>query len=282
MKIKPNNLKMRTVSVAGKKICVYEANRRAKESVLFLHGFMSDATSLKEYIEQVGSDKRIIAPDLPGFGESDALEGEVSLARYARWVDQFCEALKITPSVIVGYSFGAYVAVQYLVNAKVQARLVLLCPVVHIRWQVRMYGQGFRLVSLRNEAFAEKLYRKQYDMTTAYVRKNKHPLIRKGLYERRRNELEYLRSDIVLKLFTQFLTFDLMRYAPKITVPTVIITAAKDNLASNQATQTFAENVGSKQLTCIEIKHAGHLLPIEEPHLLALTTENYINETSMS
>lgn len=279
MKNKSLNLRSRNVVVNGKKVCLYEANTQAQESVLFLHGFMSDATSIKEYIEELGTTKRVIAPDLPGFGESECLDKEdVSLEYYSKWVSDLCKTIGVTPSVVVGYSFGAYIAVQYTVDSGSNAKLVLVCPVVHIRWQVRLYGHGFRLMSLRHRSFAEKLYRMQYDMTTAYIRRNKHPLIKKGLYKRRRNELQYLRSDVVLELFTRFLKFNFTDYAPKIKNRTVIITAARDNLASNNATQRFAEGIAGDRLVYIDIKKAGHLLPIEEPYLLALTTTSYIDE----
>lgn len=279
MKNKTLSLRTRSITVRGKKVRIYEANTRAKESVLFLHGFMSDATSIKEYIEQTGTTKRVIAPDLPGFGESECLENDdVNLEHYAGWVEDLCSVMQLEPSIVVGYSFGVYVAVQYVVASRRDIKLILVCPVVRIRWQVRLYGHGFRLMSLRNNAFAVKLYRLQHDLTTAYVRRNNHPLVRKDLYERRRNELAYLNPNLILKLFTQFLKFDLMSYASKVKNRTVIITAARDNLASNDATQLFAERVASKHLAYIDIKRAGHLLPIEEPSLLALTTANYIEE----
>lgn len=277
MKSKAIRLTSRTIRVNGKIVRLYEANPRAKEVVLFLHGFMSDATSIQEYIEQTGTDKRVIAPDLPGFGESERPD-EVSLKMYAEWVHDLCSELRIDPVMVVGYSFGAYIAVQYILQQKSKAQLLLICPVVHIRWQVRVYGNGFRLIALRNTVLAEKLYRMQHDMTTLYVRRHRHPAIRKELLQRRREELDYLQSDIVLQLFTEFLQFNMLHYAKNITNTVVIITAARDNLASNAATKKFATALRSCHVTQVEVKHAGHLLPIEEPYILALATANYINE----
>lgn len=277
MKNKSAQLTSRTVRISGRSVRLYESNPQAKDVVLFLHGFMSDATSMQEYIEQTGADKHVIAPDLPGFGESER-PSNVSLGGYAAWVNELCDELKVKPVVVVGYSFGAYIAVQYILQQKSKAKLLLLCPVVHIRWQVRLYGKGFRLIALRNAAFAEKLYRMQHDMTTLYVRRHKHPAVRKELLQRRRDELDYLQSDVVLQLFTEFLRFDLLTYAKQITNSTIIITAARDNLASNAATKKFAAMLCSKHVTHIDVRHAGHLLPIEEPYILALATASYINE----
>lgn len=281
MKSKQYILQARDIKVCGRQVHYYEANSRSGEVVLFLHGFMSDATSIKDYIEQLGADKRLIAPDLPGFGLSEQLEGEVSLDDYVAWVEEFCQRLGIEPSVVVGYSFGAYVSVRYLLTLKNQrTRLVLICPVVNIQWQVRLYGHGFRLIALRNVALAEKLYRLQHDVTTLYVRRQRHPAVRKALLRRRRDELAYLRARLVLRLFADFLKFNFMSHAKDIKNPTVIITASRDNLASNRATAKFAAAIASTDLTYIDIKHAGHLLPIEEPYLLAVSTAAYISRPS--
>lgn len=276
MKIYERTIKINGVSVR------YFTNLRSLNTgsnniVLLLHGFMSDGTSMMGVAETFDEGTQFIVPDLPGFGGSEAISQQAHLSDYVGWLDGFITELNIEPTVYVGYSFGAYLAILYLAKYKVTkaARLILITPVVRISWQVRVYGRGFRFMAVKIRKLAERLYYLQYDMTTRYLRRSKHPTTRLLLHEKRREELEFLNPDLVLKLFGEFLEIDLMRYAKKITHPTLVLIASKDNVAKNNATRQFARTVRGP-VSVVEIRHAGHLLPMEEPSVTAVSMRSHL------
>lgn len=278
--MKMSKFSSKTVYVNGRKVQYFTNGQKGKDPLVMLHGFMSDASSLVPLAEYMQADKPVIIPDLPGFGESEALDEKDGIRAYVDWLQHFLEALRIeSASAIIGYSFGAYIAVLYT-SIFAQApgtKLILLTPVVKIDWRVRLYGHGFRLASIKARKTAERLYLLQYDMTTRYLRKAKHPHVKNALMERRREELAYLNPEIVLRLFSDFLELDMYSYASRITVPTIIVTASKDNVAATSATRHFSQMI-KKPIIMVDILHAGHLLPIEEPLLLATTLKNYLAE----
>jgi pimeloyl-ACP methyl ester carboxylesterase len=61
-----------TSEVAGVKIFYREAGDRGAPTVLLLHGFPTSSHMFRNLIPQLAGDFHIIAPDLPGFGFSDA------------------------------------------------------------------------------------------------------------------------------------------------------------------------------------------------------------------
>lgn len=268
----------KTTKVHGKTVRYYRTRSNGKEPILILHGFMSDATGLKKFADSLRTDRPIIIPDLPGFGESECPDKNDGLKSYVGWLDDFLKHIDAAPSTIIGYSFGAYIAVMYtaLFNKSKNAKLILITPVVKINWQVRLYGRGFRLMALKNARFAERLWLLQHDMTTRYLWRNRHPSSRNDLMARRREELVYLQPELVLRLFSEFLELNFLTYAKKLKTPTVIVTAANDNVAVASATRSFAEMIKAPVLV-MKLAHAGHLLPIEEPTILAAALKGHIS-----
>ena len=83
--------------------------------LLFLHGWGLAHHAYKRPLKrlvQLGC--RVFAPAQPGFGGTpDLPKGELTLAGYAAWIDDFLTAVGVTePLIVVGHSFGGGVAIQ--------------------------------------------------------------------------------------------------------------------------------------------------------------------------
>ena len=92
----------------GLRLRCFEAGEGPRTIVL-LHGAGVDSASLSwrevlPLLAEAGC--RVIAPDLPGYGGSDRIEGVYSLPFYADTVAQFIEALHCGPVVLGGLSLG--------------------------------------------------------------------------------------------------------------------------------------------------------------------------------
>lgn len=77
--------------------------------VLLLHGFPHDRTLWSAQLAAPPAGARLIAPDLPGFGESASV-GVPSLDAWADWCMAFCDALAVDRVVVAGLSMGGYLA----------------------------------------------------------------------------------------------------------------------------------------------------------------------------
>jgi 3-oxoadipate enol-lactonase len=77
--------------------------------VLLLHGFPHDRTLWAAQLAAPPAGARLIAPDLPGFGES-ASAAVPSLDHWADWTIALLDALGIDRAVIGGLSMGGYLA----------------------------------------------------------------------------------------------------------------------------------------------------------------------------
>lgn len=91
----------------------YESLGDGKEMVL-IHGFPLDHSIWLGVAELLRSDFRVIMPDLPGFGASDALVEPGSMEAYCHWLHSFLDALGIDQVYLTGHSMGGYVALHFM------------------------------------------------------------------------------------------------------------------------------------------------------------------------
>ena len=88
------------------------------DTIVLLHGAGVDSAMLSwaEVIPLLSRRYRVIAPDLPGYGESDRIDGEYSLAFYTEMVKGVIEQLADTPVVLVGLSLGGGICLNMALN----------------------------------------------------------------------------------------------------------------------------------------------------------------------
>lgn len=77
--------------------------------VLLLHGFPHDRTLWTAQLAAPPAGARLIAPDLPGFGDSEST-AEATLDAWADWSVALLDALAIEQAVVGGLSMGGYLA----------------------------------------------------------------------------------------------------------------------------------------------------------------------------
>ena len=82
--------------------------------VLLLHGFAADKDNWTRFSNKLTGQYRVIAPDLPGFGESARqLERDYSVSAQSDWLHDFAAALKLDRFHLGGNSMGGHIAAFY-------------------------------------------------------------------------------------------------------------------------------------------------------------------------
>jgi pimeloyl-ACP methyl ester carboxylesterase len=80
-------------------------------------------------LSDLGRDRSVYAPDLPGYGESDAPETAPSVADHAAAVEDLLDSLRLRHVDVLGYQTGSLVAVELALARPEQVRRVLLAGV---------------------------------------------------------------------------------------------------------------------------------------------------------
>ncbi|MBC8099841.1 MAG: alpha/beta hydrolase [Armatimonadetes bacterium] len=96
-----------TVSVNGYAVHYWQAGDPQHRPVVLLHGMFGDAyTQWAEVILLLAEDYYVLAPDLPGFGQSVPLP-DMSLPALLEWLQALYAALTLDSAVVIGSAFGA-------------------------------------------------------------------------------------------------------------------------------------------------------------------------------
>ncbi len=80
--------------------------------VLLIHGMAGSATTWKYVMPALAQRFTVVAPDLPGHGESDKLVGDCSLGAFASTLRDLLVALGHERATVVGQSLGGGIAMQ--------------------------------------------------------------------------------------------------------------------------------------------------------------------------
>jgi pimeloyl-ACP methyl ester carboxylesterase len=113
--------------------------------IILLHGLGATAASFLPMHWDLARDHRVLAVDLPGFGESDKPIRPLHAAYFARWLVGLLDQLGIDRADLIGNSMGGRVALEVgLREPKRVDRLVLLAP--SLAW--RRYRAAARIVRL--------------------------------------------------------------------------------------------------------------------------------------
>ncbi len=137
----------RHVTAMGVGTAYLEAGPADGPPLLLLHGLGATNSSMLPILVDLAADHRVLAPDLPGFGASDAPASAYSAAWFAAWAEAFQTATGSRGAVLVGNSMGGRVALECgLAHPRSVRALVLLSPSPAFR-RLRQYVPLVRRLS---------------------------------------------------------------------------------------------------------------------------------------
>lgn len=103
----------------GTELSFIRAGDASKPAVLLLHGFPTSARSFRDVIPALSQAAYVIAPDLPGSGESGVLPN-VSFSAFGEAISELLDQLTIGPRYIYLHDFGAPVGFHIAMQAPEQ------------------------------------------------------------------------------------------------------------------------------------------------------------------
>ncbi len=102
--------------VAGTELNYVDIGRGDQHPIVFVHGLGGQWQNWLENIPRFAQERRVIVPDLPGFGRSPMPSSKITIEFYGRVLAELCDQLELGPCVLVGNSMGGYIASELAIT----------------------------------------------------------------------------------------------------------------------------------------------------------------------
>lgn len=83
-------------------------------AVLLLHGWAAPASTYRLIIDHLSASHRVIAPDLPGHGDSAEPPEPWNVDRFVDFTEAFVQKIGLDEAVLMGHSFGGRIIIKWL------------------------------------------------------------------------------------------------------------------------------------------------------------------------
>ncbi|MGN6608209.1 MAG: alpha/beta fold hydrolase [Jatrophihabitans sp.] len=142
----PTRTYTRSVRAGGIETFYLEAGPVDAPPVVLVHGLGATNASMLPLIPALSQHHRVIAPDLPGHGGTQATSAAHAARFLGDWLIAFVRETCDRPAVLIGNSLGGRTALEAGLNSPDDvAGLVLLCPAVAFR-KLRQFVPFVRVV----------------------------------------------------------------------------------------------------------------------------------------
>src|SRR5580765_4544765 len=259
---------------------------RERPTILCLHGGPGlDQSTLRPAFSVLSQVSQVIYLDQRGHGRSDrSLPDQWSLARWADDVLGFCQALDIQNPIVLGTSFGGYVAMKYASRyPEHPAKLVLISTSLrgtgHPQRRERVLGAFNR----RGGPEASEAVRRAFDERTpesleAYRR------VCGPLYTHTPPDIDALKRCIpshdIIPFFErpggEGVVFDLSAELSAVRCPTLVIGGGDDPITPVSEQQTIVDALPRGLATLQCFPHAGHGVVRDTPEPMFKTIMDFV------
>lgn len=258
----------KTTRVNGHNVHYWEDGTQHGKPVILLHGGFGDAwVQWKEVIPLLAEEYHVIAPDLPGYSQSDALP-TVRVNRLVEWLKGVLDTLEIDQSVLIGHSFAGLIArlltaempqrfpALLLVNGGVIPAAPLLAKTV-----ARVPGLGklvFNRVASSTTTNSElaRIFQNQDTLTSEFVAR----------VQQNRDGLARLMQGLTVSAIPQERT-------PL--VPVCLLWGEEDPVTPVWAAENIKKGIPGARLNLIA--GCGHLPHVEAPDVFATQVSFFLN-----
>ncbi|MGL4626466.1 MAG: alpha/beta fold hydrolase, partial [Plesiomonas shigelloides] len=87
-----------------------------KPTLLFLHGLGTNSTDWQPQLSAFSPYYRVLAPDLPGHGQSEPLTSHRGIPEMTRALSRWLLTQNCGPVIVIGLSLGALVGLELLLK----------------------------------------------------------------------------------------------------------------------------------------------------------------------
>lgn len=247
---------------AGIHYSLHEGGKANQKPVILIHGAGSDHLIWPASIRRLVG-HTVIALDLPGHGHSTGV-GCQSIGDYTAAVTEFLATHGIFQAAFVGYGMGGAIALQLALDFP---QHVIGVGIISAGAHFNLPGEMTAYLSNpATTAAGIQMLRERLVCDSPLA-----PVVSEGL-----KALTAARPSVVYNDWHACSRFDLSADLARINIPAYVACGAKDRLTSLNQAKLLAAGLPMAHMDAIH--GAGHLLPREQPEVLAAGLKRFLDD----
>ena len=229
-------------------------------ALVLLHGFPFHRSMWRGQTSALGGEFRVVAPDLRGFGETPAGDGEMTMEALAEDVAALLDALNLPRVILGGLSMGGYVAFEFFRKSPGRLRALVLAD-------TRPQADNEDARRTREESAQRALKEGVEPIVESMLPK----LLTQDTRERGGEVVEAVRAMMLgtrpesaaAALRAMAVRRDQTDLLPSINVPTLVVVGGEDSITPPADSEAMSAKIEGARLVVVE--GAGHLSNVERP-----------------
>jgi pimeloyl-ACP methyl ester carboxylesterase len=259
---------LRTLRLEGARVNYAEMGEPDAPPLVMVHGLSGCWQNWLENIPHFARTHRVVALDLPGFGDSPIPEWEISIPAYGKLLHEFCGELGLAPCVLVGNSMGGFVSAEAATaSPDIVERLVLVSAagITHARIRKEPAEMAARMAA----AAAPLAMRFQ---ANSLRRPRMRRIAFQGVFhapDRMRPELLWeqyhgaMNAPGFLPAVQTLIGYDFTDRLETVDEPTLIVWGRNDRIVSPADAYGYAKHLRNSQVVIFD--RCGHCPQLERP-----------------
>ena len=243
-------------------------DRGSGQGVLFLHGWGTDFSSFRTFLDRMsepGIGYRVCAPDLPGFGGSDEPPSAWGVDDYVDFALDFLAELNIRSAVLIGHSFGGRIAV------KLAARKIL--P-VEIPKMILVDSAGVRRKKTAKQTARLLLYKAVKRLVSIEPVRKKFPDLLEKWRKKTGSEDYRNASPRMRECMVKAINEDLTQCLPSISCPTLLIWGENDTATPLEHAKIMEKLIPDAGL--VVLKNAAHYSFLDQGYTFGKVLDSFL------
>lgn len=279
---------LRWVEVDGRPVNVCDVGDGPP--LLFVHGHSGRWANWMLNIPAFAGSRRVIAPDLPGFGHSPMPEWRISIENYGRFLARLLDAMEVEGALpVVGNSTGAFISAELAVKdpgrvealvlvtaAGLSTKYVGLSEELLRRGWFRAFARAVNAYASIPEARVETLVRRPRLRAAVLAQVVRHPTrldpaIAAELLRGAGRPAAPFTTDAIVD-------YDIRDDLPRVDCPALIVWGEKDRVVGVEAAEEYRRALPHAKFVMFD--DTGHLPMIERPEEFNRLLEEFLGELS--
>ena len=236
------------------------------EAVVMLHGWGSKKELFSNLVDAVSQKYRVIAPDFPGFGETEEPCEVWDVDAFTDWTVALIEKLELKKVILLGHSFGGRVTIKMACRDELPFeidRIILtgsagILPKRPISYKIKVGGyklaKKFLMLPPVKALFPNALENMQ----------------------KKRGSADYRSASQIMRgCLVKVVNEDLKECLPKIKQSTLLIWGTEDDatpLSDGELMEKLIPDAG-----LVRIKGAGHYSWLNDPYTFVAVLKSFLN-----